>query len=243
MILNVDKFKRLVQKATVNFSIESLQLNLDEVGVKSNMISSASDVVAILRVANDVLPEVKGELQFNFNDPVQDLMPYLNLIDGETVIKVSEEKISLLTGKQSSNVFFCAPQIVSVFSHNEPKANFSVFHKTAVDQDFEKSFDKIKKIGGRFNKVYFGVEKGHFYIETSDKTNSFSNSFRVNLDQIKYNDMSMCFDYKNIVNLMSVIAGEEFSMEFFYVKEHKLGMLKASNEDNSESYYLMSKKE
>ncbi|MFA5395318.1 MAG: hypothetical protein WC346_04790 [Methanogenium sp.] len=243
MIINVEKFKKLLQKSTVNYSIETVQINLDKEKICSNMISSANDVIAILKVDNDILPEIKGEIQFNFNDPVSEILPFLNLIEGETVIKVDEEKIVLLTGQQTSKIYFCAPQIVSVFDRSEPKFNFSVFNTINVDNDLSSAFDKVKKIGIKFGKIYFGMDKGKFYIETSDKTNKFSNGFRVNLGEVKYNDMSMCFDYKNIVNLMTVIEGRKFSIEYFYLKEHSLGMIRAFDENNSENYYLMSKKE
>jgi hypothetical protein len=244
MICNVSNFKRLIQKATVNFSIESLQLNLDKDRVKTSMASPGSLVISILNVENDILTDVKGELQFNFNDPANEIVPYLNLIDGEneTVLKVSEEKVSLLTGKQMSHIFFCSPQIVSVLNRTEPKGNFPVFHSFSIDQEFEKVFDKIKKIGARFNKIYFGVDKGTFYIETADKTNRFSNSFRNDLGEVKYTDVSLCFEYKNVVNLMSIIGGEEFKVDFYYLPESLLGMLKATNDDG-ECYYLMSQKE
>jgi len=244
MIINIEKFKELLRKATVNYSIESVQLNFEKGLVESKMISSASDVIAILKTENDVLPELKTDMSFSFADPAQNLLPYLNLIDeAETVIKVSEEKITLLTGHQSSHVFFCSPQIVSVFGHTEPKASFPVFHQVKVDKSFNDTFEKIKKIGSKFGKVYFGVDKGSFYIETSDKTNKFSNSFRVDLSQVKYSDVSICLDYKNIVNLMSIIESDDFTMEFYYVKERGLGMVRTSNKSGSENYYLMSKKE
>jgi hypothetical protein len=246
MILNVQEFKTVLSKATVNYSIESVQLNVDKDKIESKMIAATSDIIAILNIKNDVFPEIRGPQDLNFNDPAQELLPYLNLIDDsneKTSTKITEEKMAIHTGRQTSSIFFCAPQIVSTFGHAAPKTAFPVFHSLTLNGEFFAIFNKIKKIGSRFGKIYFGVDKGNFYIETADKTNKFSNGFRVDLDDIKYQDMSMCFDYRNMVNLMSVVEGEDFTIEYFYVADKNLGMLRVFNKDNSENYYAMSKKE
>ena len=91
--------------------------------------------------------------------------------------------------------------------------------------------------------MYFGVENRVLYIETSDKTNRFSNGIKIELCDVDYEDMVICLDYKNVVNIMSVMNGEEtdFTTRFAYVKDQELGMIYFSNEDNSQKFYLMSK--
>jgi hypothetical protein len=95
-------------------------------------------------------------------------------------------------------------------------------------------------VGSKFNKIYFGVHDNTLYIETSDKQNRFSNGLRIDLDDVEYEEMSMCFEFKNVTNLMSILDGE-FTCQFAYVAEQGLGMIFVGNEDNSERYYLMSR--
>jgi hypothetical protein len=244
VIINVDKFKEIVTKATLNFSIESVQLNFTKEEIKSKMISFANDAITILKVKNDVLPSMAAtdEVQFNFVEPSQSIMPYFNLIEGETIVKIGNEKISVITGNQTSNLFFCSPTVVNVLQSDGPKNTVPQFHTCKVDDDLMASFEKIKKIGSRFNKVYFGVDKTNFYIETTDKTNKFSNGLKITLAELKQLDISLCFDYRNMFNLVSIIDSS-FSMNFYYMKENKLGMLKAVKDDESEAYFLMSKME
>jgi len=242
MLIQVDKFKEVITKATINFSIESVQLNFTPEEIRSKMISFASDAIALLKIKNEVLPGISDEIQFNFVDPNSMVMPYLNLIEGETIVKIGDEKVSLLTGNQTSNLYFCAPSVVNTLSSDGPKMNLPLLHEVAVDEKFNTIFDKIKKVGPRFDKIYFGVDKGKFYIETTDKTNKFSNGLRIVLDDCSSTDVSLCFTYRNVFSLMSILS-DNFKLYFYYVKENNLGMLKATNADESELYFLMSKKE
>jgi len=83
-----------------------------------------------------------------------------------------------------------------------------------------------------------------FSIETADKTNRFSNGLKFELTRMSdVPDLSICFDYKNFINLMAVINGdsENFTLEFSYVEEQEMGMVYAGKNDGNEKYYLMSK--
>jgi hypothetical protein len=111
-----------------------------------------------------------------------------------------------------------------------------------IDDDFMESFNKIKKIGSKFGKIYFGVSDNQLYIETSDKQNRFSNGLKIELSDVVHDDLSMCFDFKNMTNVISILDGV-FTCKFAYVAEQELGMLFIGNEDGSEKYYLMSRRD
>lgn len=249
MLINIDVFKTLLKKATLNHSIENVQLNLTKDTITSKMITSFSDGIAILNVPNTLIPDLprSDNFSFSFSEPNTTLVPFLNLIDEneETKINIHDEKITLVQGKQKSNIFFCAPQVVSVFEADAPRPDISYFKSFQFDDDFMESFAKIKKIGSKFNKIYFGVDKKVLYVETSDRQNRFSNGLKIDLCDVDYSDMVMCFDFKNIVNALTIITGEheEFTINFAYIKEQELGMIYINKADMSEKYYLMSKKD
>ena len=248
MKLNVENFKDVLQKATLNFSIESVQLKMTPETIESRMLMQHSkDAIIILDIANNVLSMKKGaEYVLNFSEPSQSLMPYLNLLD-ETDAEVTlfEEKISFAAGKQSSSIFFCAPQVVTVFAANAPREGIKYFITFDLDNDFMNYFNKIKKIGMRFGKVYFSVHNGILNMETTDKQNSLSNTVKFDLMEVKEPNLTLCFEYKNIVNLMEVVGRRfaDFRISFTYIKEQNLGMVFVEKKDNSEKYYLMRKME
>lgn len=249
MIINTSELKGLLKKATLNYSIDSVQLNVTKDVIVSKMITSSSDAITILNVENNILPEMKAtdSLVMNFSEPSTNIVPFLNLIDDneETDVVIRDEKITLVQGKQKSNIFFCAPQVVSVFEADSPRSDIEYFYEMDLDDDFVESFNKIKKIGSKFNKIYFGVLDKTLYIETSDKQNRFSNGLRIDLCDVESDDLSMCFEFKNIVNLMSVLNGSysDFKCRFAYVPEQELGMLFIGNDNESEKYYIMSRRD
>ena len=244
MKVNVENFKNILRKATLNFSISSVQLQLNQLKISSRMISENRDCIVILDVDNDVMA-VSDEHEFNFSEPNQQLMPFLNLIDDdEADIDVHSEKIVVKNGRQRSNIHFCSGQIVSVFGTDAAREGIESFLTLDIDDGFNDAFAKIKKIGSRYGNVYFNVEDGVFSIETADKTNRFSNGLKFELTRMSdVPDLSICFDYKNFINLMAVINGdsENFTLEFSYVEEQEMGMVYAGKNDGNEKYYLMSK--
>lgn len=246
MIINTSKFKEFLKKATINYCIDSIQLNLTKDKVKSKMITSASDAISILDVPNEILPEMRSTdtIVMNFSEPSTSIVPFLNLIDDneESSLDMKDEKIVLVQGKQKSNIFFCAPQVVNTFEADEPRADINYFYEMNIDDDFMESFNKIKKIGSKFGKIYFGVSDNQLYIETSDKQNRFSNGLKIELSDVVHDDLSMCFDFKNMTNVISILDGV-FTCKFAYVAEQELGMLFIGNEDGSEKYYLMSRRD
>jgi len=247
MKLNVGNFQTVLEKATLNFSIESVQLKLTPERIVSKMLMQHSrDAIVLLDVPNDVIELKKGaEYTLNFAEPSQFVMPYLNLIDeSEAEVKIFDEKMVITSGKQKSNLFFCAPQVVSVFSGTSPREGLQYFTSFDLDESFIRDFGKIKKIGMRFGNIYFSVEGGKFVMETTDKQNSLSNGIKFDLFPIKdESDLTLCFDYRNVVNLMNVIGGRftDFKVSFAFIRNQNLGMAYVEKKDGTEKFYLMSK--
>jgi hypothetical protein len=102
---------------------------------------------------------------------------------------------------------------------------------------FLNNFNKIKKVGSVFGKIYFVVENNQLYIESTDRLNKFSNSVKFPICEVDHKDVSLCFIYKNMVNLMSLIS-EGFTLNLYLDKEIELGCIGIFNED--EKYYLQS---
>lgn len=244
MRINVDNFENVLRKATMNLSINSVQLKIDKEKVRSKMISEDRSNIIILDVENDIIPEMGEEVDFNFSEPAQQLVPFLKLIDiEEAEISLHNEKIVIKNGRQRSNIHFCSPTVVSVFGSDARDVDY--FLEMDINEEFTEAFAKIKKIGNRFGKIYFNVEDGKFSIETSDKTNRFSNGLKFDISEISRDtsNLTICFDFKNMTNLMAIINGniENFKFHFAYIEEQELGMLFAESNDGSEKYYLMSR--
>jgi hypothetical protein len=151
---------------------------------------------------------------------------------------ISEEKIQLTAGNQKSNIFFCAPQVVTVFGSSAPKKNTEYFIEFMLDDNFMKGFNKIRKIGMKFGKVYFNVANNMFNMEATDKLNPFSNGLRYDLCKSE-----LLFDYKRIMDVMAVIGDDfaQFKASFTFVPEQRLGMVYFEKQDLTEKYYLLSK--
>lgn len=239
MNVNITNLKDVLKKATLNFSIGSVQLMFEDGKIKSSLISEDRNAIVKINVDNDVFGV--DDIEFNFSDPSQNLIPYLNLIEGEEAdIEIRTEKIILRDGRQKTDVHFCSPTIVSIFGSDATREGTSYFTAMDIDEQFIEMFKKIKKVGSRFGKIYFTVDNNKLFIETTDKTNRFSNSLKFELMDVEYNDMTVCFDYMNFSHLMSIVGNsEDFKLSIAYVEEQEMGMLHASTED--EDYYLMSR--
>lgn len=250
MLVNVKKFNNLLRKATLNYSINSFHCEIGPERVVSRMIKPSKDAIVCLDLPNDIFKENTETLSFNFIEPNSSIVPYLNLIDSEDVeFLVRNEKIIVKDGKQKSNLFFCEPEIPSKFGASEPKSKHAPFITIDIDDDFIDSYNKIKKIGNKFGKVYFTTKDNMFSMETTDKKNKFSNGLSFDVGKIDLKDnFSICFDFGNFMNMFSVLDIDvSYSLSFVYIKEKEMGfmscMRKNEESDVVERYYLMSKME
>ena len=90
MNINVTELKKFLKKATLNYSIDSVQMNISKERVVSKMITPSSDAIAILNMDNTILPNIstRDSIVFNFSEPSTTILPYLNLIDESAVTSI-----------------------------------------------------------------------------------------------------------------------------------------------------------
>lgn len=243
MKINVECFKRFMKKATLNFSIETVQINYnaEENKVTSKMKDPSAFSALILSVENDIFKDVKEDLSWNFTMPKSEIKPFLDLLDEEEVpLKINKKNIVL---NNELKLYMDDPSIISVLDSQGPK-NLNYFVDLSIDDDFYEKYKKIKKIGNRFGKVYWTVKDNQLLLETTDKINTYSNGVNYNIDKVDSSDLTLCFDYMNFVNMMSVIEDEysNFKMKIAYIEESEGGVIYALNGDK-EQYFLMSQTE
>ena len=245
MRVNVERLKIYIKKATLNYSLESLQIILTKERVCSRMAAPQGKYVILLEIDNDIFMDVPTgtEYKFNFIEPNQNLLPFLNLIDDEeTTLIVDDEKLTFKNGSQKSSVFFCSSTVVSIFGLTAPRAGINYFVQIPFNTEFSSYFNKIKKIGMKFGKVYFSVKDSVLLLESTDKLNRLSNGISFNIQSVEYIDLSLCFDFKDVSNLLAVLNGDvdNFVFNLAYLSDKNLGMIYIHNVDETEKYYLMS---
>lgn len=247
MKVNISEFRKILRKSTINFSLETLQLNVSKDKISTKMTNSVYNPIVILDIPNTCFPDVKNKkpISLNFSDPNKSVIPYINLIsEDEADVEIGNEKmvLSFDGGKQKSNIYFCSPEIVKVFPKNMARDDIEYFVEFNLTDDFIQKYSNIKKIGSRFGKVYFVVEDGKLYMETTDKTNRYANSLKFEItDDISSSNLSLCFDYKNVSNLFLIVDNnEDFVIRLTYSEERDLGMLYLSK-NTEENYFVMSK--
>lgn len=249
--LNVEKFKQVLKKATLNLSFDSVQLSLSEETISSKMISRDNSAITMLSIPNDGIVRGVGTepLVLNFVEPNVNLVPFLNLFGEDEIDLVKNESSMVLKhGKQRSTVRLSIEQAISIFTRPGVNPNIQNFVTLPVSDDFVELFGKIKKVGTRFGKVYFGVDDNTLYIETTDREEGFANSLRFELmENIDSRDLSLCYNFKNLVNLMNCLNGEHNSFNLSIattnVGESVMGMVSVEKSDGTEKYYLTSVKE
>lgn len=232
----------MLKKSTLNFLINNVELKFRDGKIKSEMKSGNDSSISILNVNNNVL-NTNDDIDFYFSEPSTNVVPYLNLFDAEEVeIELFDNKIVLKDGNQKSILNFCSPTIITKFGTNSVRSDVDWFYNEKINSEFVESFNKIKKIGSKFQKIYFEIKDKEFFIETSDKSNEFSNGLKFKIMNIDYDNLILSFDYKDVVNIMTVINGEfeNFFMKFAYKKEQEMGMMYVESVDESEKYCLLS---
>ena len=238
MKINLNEFKDVLKKGTMNYIIDSIGLSIDKERIKCNMISSDHSALLFLDMPNNVIEGLASEVVLNFSEPNNKVKPYLEIMDEVTVpITITDNKINI---NKQLKINFDDESVISVYGKDNPKNEIKFFTSLNVDDGFMLNYKKIQKIGSRFGKVYFVIEDNKLYIESTDKTNSYSNSVKFFIADVKHENLELCFKYKNFVNLMSLINVDEFDIKLSYVKDKKLGLIGLFKKDESERYFLMS---
>lgn len=242
MKINISNFKDVVIKSTLNFSIETLQLRFSD-RIQSDMLNGNGTSISILDIENNVL-DTNEELVFNFGDPSNNLIPFIALFDNEEVeLSLTDLFMKFKDGQQMTKVGFCSDTAVRRLGTNNVQ-NVEWFYEMGIDRRFIDQFEKIKKIGSRFGKVYFSVDNNRLFMETADKTNRYSNGVKFKLADIEMPDLSLAYVYNDIVNFFHCIQmdlDKNFTLKVSYDDEQGLGCVYAFSEQNSEKYALISR--
>lgn len=242
MKINIKNFKDVITKATLNFSIETLQLRFSD-RIQSDMINGNGTSISILNVENNVL-DSNEELVFNFGNPSHNVIPFIALFDNDEVeLSLTDLFMKLKDGSQITKIGFCSENAVKRLGTNDVK-DVDWFYEMKIDQDFIDKFEKIKKIGARFGKVYFSVSENRLFIETADKTNMYSNGVKFKLADIEMPDLALAHSYNDVVNFVHCIEmnlDKGFTLKLSFDDEQGLGCVYAFSENSEEKYALISR--
>jgi len=235
MQININEFERLLIKGTMNYLMGSIGLNITPERVKCNMVSNDRNALLFLNMKNNLIKGLTEEIDLNFSEPNVKVKKYLDIIEDEEVdLEITNELIRI---DNKIKINFDHEDCIEKYGFDKPSKELRFFKTHPIDNEFLNNFNKIKKVGNVFGKIYFIVENNQLYIESTDKLNKFSNSVKFPICEVDYKDISLCFIYKNMVNLMSLI-NEDFSLNVCFVEEMGLGCVGMFKED--EKYYLMS---
>jgi len=246
--INKKKFIELIKKATLNYSINTLQINIDNDRIKVAMKSESNTYLTVLDLENDIFIDIiSGSLlELNFLDPNVHLLKLLNQIDlDEPEIKLNNKILSIIDKNQKASVNFCSPLIVSVSNKTTPRIN-DYFLNFDIDDNFNGIYKKIRSIGAIYGKVYFEVIDNKFRINSTDKTSGLDHGFMAEIIDVKHENISCCFPFLNISNMMNCLSDDkEYEMKFAYEPNTELMMISCIRKDtiNKEIYYLFSQKD
>lgn len=244
MNINVNNLQGLIKKATLNYVIPSVHLNITGGQVVSKMRSQGNSVVICLDLPNDIISDIPDSIDMSFDEPNVNVKPYLNLIDNDIAqLTVNDAGLTLKDGRQKTNLFFCMPSTVTTFSGDAPE--IVPFHEIELNDEVKGYFDKIRKIAGKFEAVYFTVKDNKFFIEATDRSNRYVNGISFELANINTQDLDICIEYKNFNALLQVIDDNfsNFKVSFSWIASQEAGMVSFERNDGKEKYYLMQKQE
>jgi hypothetical protein len=247
MKINISSLKDVIRKSTLNYVIPSVQLKFENSKIISNMVTQSMDAVIMLNLDNNILDIPSSDsFSFNFSDPNINVKPYIDLVDEDLVdAEVSDEYIKIKTDKKQKLCFhFSSSDFVSSYKGNKPEID-EWFFKQNIDDDLMDKFNKIKKIAGKFGKIYFSVKNKILSIEATDKQTKFANSMKFELGKVDKKDISLCFNFNNINALLTLIktSYSDFEFKIHITENEKGGMILFKQKDGSENYYFVSKNE
>ena len=247
--VNLLEFQNLLRRATLNYSMDNVGISVKSDTYRVGMRNS--NAIVILNGSNNIISGISGTdtWELNFSDPSKNVKSYFDLIipdeNNEAAIEMKNEKLIVKSASQKINLFFCSDHLISRFDREGPKVDGDTVFEFGITQEFVDTFNLIKKVAGGFGKIYFTIEDGIVNIETTDKTNTFSNGMKMAIGASEYDDVSVCFDFKTINNVMTLLNGDatEFSVRLGYIPSSAGGAISFIKSDGNEKYYLLSMRE
>jgi hypothetical protein len=247
--LNAPMFQDLLRKGTLNYSIDNIGMRFDSKTFRIGMRGESS--ILIIKGANDVITGIKDtdEWVLNFNEPTKNVKAYIDLAEPDTNdqvdITMKNEKVIISSGNQKSQLFFCSEHLISVFEKAGPKVLGEPVCEFTLNDDFIDTFNVVKKVASSFGKIYFTVTDGELFMEATDMTNSFANGLKIKVGISEYDDTIICFDFKMMNNIMTILNGDavDFTFRIGHIKKSNSGLISFVKNDDTEKYYLLSTRE
>jgi hypothetical protein len=250
MKIKLENFENVLRKATINFGIETVQLRFENGRIKSDMVSNDKRSISILNIPNNVMDRDE-DLVFNFNEPNQSVLPFIRtqFEQEEVAASITDAFLTLKEEgprESSCRLVFCDAAIVKRLGKESIKSTVDFFFTIQIDKDIVAHFERLKKVGSRFGKIYLEIKNNKAYLVTSDKTNMYSNDSKFLLGEVEHADLDLAFSFKDVVNLFTIVTLEDeweekgFAASFTYLAEQELGMMHVVNGDESEQYCLLS---
>ena len=234
--LHAVNFEKVLKKVTLDNLIQFCQLNFIDGRIKSSIIATTRDVVVQHDMVNNVLGNIGAadDLTFSFTDPQLRITPQLKALGSidieEAEIDISDEKIVIKAGQWGGGtIHFCDDSVLANHIMRRNPRELDYFHTIDVTPDMHFGFNPIKMIAPHYGKIYFTVKNGNLVLETGDKTNRFTDNYKLPLASgLQVNDLTVCFDFAHFSSLMNVMAAEEekqYKMKFAWNEEDERGML------------------
>lgn len=238
--LNVNNFKSLIKKGTVNHVIDNVKLVFTPQHATTAM--RGPDLISVVKSNNNVLIGLKkaDEIDMCFINPLTNVLPYLEILRGDTVDTIIEDGyIELKESPHTVKISLFHPNVMSTFDSNrQPNIDFFVdFHP---NEDFVNFLDKTKRVCISHSKIFLGVKNEFLYVRAGGPENELTSEIKLNLVESDFQDMEMTFNYKSFINLIGLI-NPEFTVSVSYDPERQLGLLKVRNEDETEVFYITSR--
>lgn len=244
---NVKALENYIKRATLNYCIEHIQLNIRKDEIISKLVSSSRECVTLFRKPNDILMGLSDTdfVSWNWKEPANSFTPFIHTLTEEVVpIEFDAQKVVFKEGKSKLRISLSIEDTKHILKQKLDFSKIDIFHEFTIDEEFFEAYNRIKKIAARFSKFYLTVKNNELFLETADKTNCFSNELNTKLCDVKYQDMFLNFDFKSFSSLMVLINPEDnYTMKLHYNTTSRLGMLFILSENEEEIFWLVSRQE
>jgi hypothetical protein len=245
MKINLSNFKKVIKKATLNGSIDNLQLKFENGRIKSQMVSNTRSAVTIINVENDVFDSNKN-FTLNFFI-IEYTLSFINAFDqDECEAEITDDyEMIIKYGNQIERLqLFDENPIKQNILKKEPD-DLKYFLALNFDDDLKLVFQKLISIGKKYKQSmhpHVLLENNIFSLNLADCKNSKSNFIKFELKELKnsgFDNFKLCFDFDPFKNLYEVIKMEKnIELKFVYDEEINRGFLSAQSDDMSERYFL-----
>lgn len=238
--LNVSNFKSLIKRGSVNHVIDNVKLIFTPQHALSAM--RGTDLISMVKVPNDVLTGLKrqDEIDFCFVNPLSNVLPYLEILQGDDVAVTFEQGyIELKEPPHNVRISLFHPNVVTPFDLDR-QPNIDFFVDFTPDDRFANFIDKTKRVCATHGRIFLGTKDGFLYVRAGGAANELASEIKLNLVASDFRDVELNFNYKSFINMIGLIS-PDFTISVAFEEERELGLMKAENTDKSETYYLMSR--